>query len=648
MIRHKKEKILYFIYFCGVILLIFLLIRNNLFRYATDDDFVMTLAVSGAYGEYSPYMLYTNVILGWITSFFFKTFPLVNWITIFQLLGITFFFLLIGLFLIGKWGIHGLFISASFVLILLPYLWNLNYSKTAALVMLMGCFFLFLSLQNIEKRGFYYLALFMIVLGILIRIQPAILVLPFAVIVILEEGWLIEKCKFKRLIVSFIAILFSITCFYITNTFLEELHLFNEVDSASQELRDYGLPDYDQNREGYERIGVSENDFQMQATLHYGDVSVFSVDVLNEIADLKDSSLFSKTKILETLRIFKDEILCYDLLIFGLIIAGIMIAILPASRAVYVLCAVGVAIGEIMYMVYAGRWPLRVLFIPMISLVTILFYIGRDVLMNIYAANRWGVTIAIISFCILGSGVVNWTKQDGFGGGKEETYAIIDELKIHEQNLYIWDPQSSSRLLDLFSPYQAPERGLLSNIAFDCGWEVELPANIHKVLNYMDEYNVYKNSINSNVYFVGDNSINIKRQYIREHYHPDVDYSILRILYGEPIISFTNNFEKLEEKHFDWQLEAFTIVDEGLVDVSCNVNLNEIDGKKQVYLVISDEHDKKHTYELESWKNDIFGATIPFDTWEDSEDISIKVIIGAEDGMVESKDSVSLSLGNIA
>lgn len=642
-ITKKNSRILFIIYLFFSMVGLFILMKNNLIRYATDDDFVMTLAVSGAYGEYSPYMLYSNAFLGVLVSWLFKLLPIVNWITVFQVLGFITFFLVIGYFLISKASFQGLILAIGFEIVSIPYVWNLNYSKTAAIVTLTGTI---LFIDSLSKRGKteVIVSVILITYGIMIRREPALLILPFSALGILGvEGCFRDIAKRKRLIIASIVAVLAFVGFAITNNCIDDLSMYNEIDALSTQLRDYGMPDYEGNVEKYQSIGVSLNDYNMQNSLHYGDTSVLSPSILKKINDIKGNTFFSKSRLLEALRIFKEEILHYELLILGLILSGILIVLLPSRKAWCILGMAALAMAEILYMLYIGRWPLRVLFIPMISLIAVASYMGIDELSRLKAANKYGVTAAILAFCILGSGVANWEQQDGFGGGKEETYALIDFLREQDRNLYIWDT-SSPKIYDLYNPYQMIDRGILSNIAFDCGWEVELPANIHKVLEYMDEYNVYKNSVNSNIYFVGDEAIEIKRDYIREHYHPYADYSVVNELYGERILSFSDNFDINSKKDIDWEMLEVSS-DENYMDIICQIDSSELTDAEKVCIELSSEKSsRKFTYELGKREEMAFSAKIPLSSWSDADDIVANLVIQKQNETIEAKKSALLKM----
>ena len=58
----KRKRIFLGIYILINVIFLYVLVKNNYIYYAADDDFYMSLAVSGAYGDYSPYMLFSNAV----------------------------------------------------------------------------------------------------------------------------------------------------------------------------------------------------------------------------------------------------------------------------------------------------------------------------------------------------------------------------------------------------------------------------------------------------------------------------------------------------------------------------------------------------------------------------------------------------------
>mgnify|MGYP004700845311 FL=1 len=79
MTRGKKRLII--LTLTQFLVLLILLLTNKIF-FATNDDTTMVDIASGGYGKCSPYIINIHIILGIIYSFFFKIFPIVNWVTV--------------------------------------------------------------------------------------------------------------------------------------------------------------------------------------------------------------------------------------------------------------------------------------------------------------------------------------------------------------------------------------------------------------------------------------------------------------------------------------------------------------------------------------------------------------------------------------
>lgn len=79
MTRGKKRLII--LTLTQFLVLLILLLTNKIF-FATNDDTTMVDIASGGYGKCSPYIINIHIILGIIYNFFFKIFPIVNWVTV--------------------------------------------------------------------------------------------------------------------------------------------------------------------------------------------------------------------------------------------------------------------------------------------------------------------------------------------------------------------------------------------------------------------------------------------------------------------------------------------------------------------------------------------------------------------------------------
>jgi len=173
------------------IVLLLLLVKNNYFSYATNDDFDMTLSVTGAYGTYSPYTLFSGYWIGLALKYLYQFFPICNWITIINISAIFIFFVYFFNLLLRKGKLLGASLGIALILIAYPYLYNLNYTKTAAIITLLGLTIMSELLEQIYSSCFViskrvlclqiFIAYLLIFIGAQIRIEPMLFMLVYII-----------------------------------------------------------------------------------------------------------------------------------------------------------------------------------------------------------------------------------------------------------------------------------------------------------------------------------------------------------------------------------------------------------------------------------------------------------------------------------
>ncbi|MFS6557052.1 hypothetical protein VPJ68_16580, partial [Parabacteroides distasonis] len=62
---------------------------------------------------------------------------------------------------------------------------------------------------------------------------------------------------------------------------------YEEYNAARTELFDYGFPDYEKNRDEYEKLGIDENAYQMLRGWNHMDTEKFNVEVMKKLIALK-------------------------------------------------------------------------------------------------------------------------------------------------------------------------------------------------------------------------------------------------------------------------------------------------------------------------------------------------------------------------
>ena len=197
-------------------LLIVIIINLSLFgmanilfdiKYEQVDDFIIYNLYSGLDGTYNVHGVYIHPVICFAIGVFFRILPMINWHSIFLLSMQFLCFTLIGYTLLKKHDngvaivLYTLFVSIFYTALLIL----IQYTSVAALLIATSLLLLLDGLEKKEpiKLGKKILLFVLFSLGIMIRMQSLLIILPFMaiyfVIYIIEYR---EKTKEKSQIVK--------------------------------------------------------------------------------------------------------------------------------------------------------------------------------------------------------------------------------------------------------------------------------------------------------------------------------------------------------------------------------------------------------------------------------------------------------------
>ena len=192
------------------------------------------------------------------------------------------------LFMLGTIGSHFVFVQYTFTVGLM--------SATAA--------FLIMTYEESGKRDLV-IAVVLITLAYLIRSEMLLLTLPIVGVAIFDR-WLMQKTLFKRhlKLCGFIALGIIVSALaHRAGYASSEWKQFNDLFDARTELYDFQyIPDYAQNREFFDSIGLSEPEQQLLVNYNYGIDDEINADTLWAVADYASGQKTDETPLLESLK----------------------------------------------------------------------------------------------------------------------------------------------------------------------------------------------------------------------------------------------------------------------------------------------------------------------------------------------------------
>lgn len=614
--------------------------------YEVDDDVSMAAILAGAYGESSPYIVYGNIIYGYILQLFYQI-PgnFLNWLVIIHYGMMYLAYNAIGYVLIKRLGpVKGSLFFYSFEAAFCYGTYLIyTFTRVSGFTIAAAYVLLFYSMVTEERDRWAaaFLGIFLAIYGSFSRFMPFFMISAFA-----AGGWLYLGVKswkepsarlsfLKKSIPFFIMALcvFGGQLFsdymYQNNEGWKEYLEYNELRSA---LLDYGVPDYERNRKEYQEMGISENDYYSLCNWDFADPEKFSKETLENILALEETeSVFRE----QTAEIWKN---C---LVWAVSYPAIYVWILllyvwaVGRRRIIAVWIVLVGLGEIFYLQMIGRAPDRVTFIICLGMALGLLALAeRESWERIPAwANRVGIA------GVLGAAVIVTPIRPSDLARRAVYYNRVDVLGWFQDlqntdNLYLWDVREYRLLLDSYGVLMAMNPGISDNSVCLGGWLVESP-----IRNAILEAHGVSNSFQAlltdpDVFLAGSHNIQSKLQYLRENYEESANYSIYETGVST-IYAFAYNFENVRQGN-----AAFLLLDagrDGETDCLILEGWTDVQDADHYFVQLTNESGVRYTFqarETEGSEGQNFLLQIPLSNMTLDQKISATLII-EKDGIYE-------------
>ena len=270
---------------CFIEVLVFITIVKV--RFETNDDTAMNLIASGSLtGSPSELLIFTNVSIGYLLKWLYSTTGNINWYTWYLIASFYVGYYALQ-FQIGKLVLqrnYKLIIHLFLLLLLLPSLQYLQFTRVAAVVLLGGFSMVLISFH--KNRISYLFALLIILLGASIRIHVfymyCLLVLPFLMVPILRK----EYGKLQWIAVAIVAVFsmeFISKQVYVSDPAWKNFQQINFLRARVTQHDNLNFT-FNNVRSVIEKCGWTFDDFEMASNFNY-DVGIdkFSTENLKKI-----------------------------------------------------------------------------------------------------------------------------------------------------------------------------------------------------------------------------------------------------------------------------------------------------------------------------------------------------------------------------
>ncbi len=339
------------------------------FYYDLNDDTLIKDVISGAYsGAPSGYCVQLLYPLSWLISLIYRAVPDFAWYGLFLCVcqfgaAVLIACRLASLFKSVKQRVFALLIE---LLVLFGLFFReiviLQYSVTAGFCMVGAIFWVATSPQK-GKRGESIPWVFLTLLAFSIRTEVCLMLSPFLLMAIFfkaAQGKIFTRANFKGYVLPLCAVAVGGLALFCLDmiAYCGEWSSFRSFFDARTTLYDfYGIPDYDENIEFYESVGLSRESYELLENYNFALDDSIDTWLLEAIADYQRGKLentlgyASRNNLREALWLYKDKL-------FGEIDADT--AAIAAAYLIYIIACLAPAAKNGELFNRAGRTFLQV------------------------------------------------------------------------------------------------------------------------------------------------------------------------------------------------------------------------------------------------------------------------------------------------
>lgn len=513
------------------------MLKKGYISYEVNDDAFLNLIVSGTFGKKYAMNVYNNVLFGWILTALYSISKNHNWYTLTEYVICFGSIMVLGISNIRRNKIVRGYLTNIVILLATTFslICRMNYSKTGAIAMLAGLYLMgsCADREDYEERGNLFFGIvggIFFFFGGLLRKDTVYAVAPFAALLLLYLILKYKNASIKRAVPLFAAGVLlcaawvANACAYNSNP---DWKYYNEYNKARTDVLDFGVPDYSQNRESYEAMGLTETDILMLGIYYFADDEVFSIDRLNQIVELREKNK-EKVPLSERLKNTAEafvrtagSIRTIYVFLFLFLVGCINT---DKKKFGYQLCAVLLAAGEVLWLIWINRTPDRSVFVPAVScIVLLLFFFSKE--------QEDSFKRVVETVCILLVGIytfyacgVSTIKKQYEQVSYDRTYSdcFFEYIEEHSENLYVYNVLYEDQfLMKCYSPLDHTNDVSRANAVTEGGWPVPSPVYTDIISQYGEKYNLFRTLAESDdVFWIvnKDSEKYIFGEYMKLHY----------------------------------------------------------------------------------------------------------------------------------
>ncbi len=447
-------------YYIIVPLAITVIMLMQKLTFATIDDcFMMQIANSFRTNSHSEFLVFINVIYGYILKFLNHLIPSVNW---FAVLYIS----IVNIAFIPMYKITQNYSNKMFFVGVLAVLQAVTYYFITFTVMPFICSSaaILWSLEHVKKIDKYSIkhiifsfVLFCIGFGMrsgstFMCIFPMFLpIYFFSALKKRNSIWVIIAI----MSICFVAHYGVVGARKVYKNNIPEDTYYNQFAEYRSKLTDSPKIDYEKNKEALEAIGITRNDLNMYRSFEYADRNIFSNENMEKMVQMQTFSEKYTFNILE----FDIESHCV-LVLFAYFSIALLSFIFFKNRRKEIFFFSLFIFVAILYLFIRKRAPMRVVLPITMSGIIMLSYIGmQELTKNIKPDHRLrNAGLILIAIMFVGINAYNVFNINRINATLEEPKKVVEYVRHHQDTIYITDEKANTSFAPQFLSLKSSEK----------------------------------------------------------------------------------------------------------------------------------------------------------------------------------------------
>ncbi len=570
--RMKKNKIC-----CAALIAIVQLCSILLLFEPTEksDDFDMCMFLYGGYdGVYDYHILYINPLLGRFLVGLLKIVPHMPWYAIYMMAIIFISFASVHYLYLSERDDSSKCLDVIYVLINFFMAYEMyirfTFTKVAGISGIVAALLWNYIVYKKKYKRMLLMVLFLFINALLIRVSVVLIVAMLFFSVYIIYAWEHREKIFTR---SFINVSIRVFCglvllfgayklFYLIDcneyASSQAWSSYVQTNNARAALFDYGVPDYKQYAEEYQKIGVSENDYKMWfQDYNYCDREILTIDL---IAEIKAIIPTGENTILERLvwgiKYLPTYLLSSIISVLFLITLTIFLSYTGKEQRWRLWVIFGFMLSAYMVLVVRGRLQHHVDVIIFLSGMVLLFYNFKSDSISTQRNRQVMLSLTLLCVVIITNlfygPLTNSSYYQEFGGNvssyRERIKDNRDKLQAlaeDKENLYLLGALETSEIYAAFTvTSEIIEKGFYENIYL---------MNMYAWPSYdymLDKYfgkgeTLFENIVNNKhvFYCVSKEELDCSdtiAQYLSEHYQEKTTARLVKHIDGMRVYRFVS------------------------------------------------------------------------------------------------------------